>query len=146
MGALSSLATVGLNFALAQRSASRESGAINAERNRQIAQIQARDQEVRREEQAQLARRLASQRARAGAAGVSGAGGSSAAVLRGLVQESQAELEARDVQSAQQIGSIRSRASDARRQNLLDLVGSATRSGLGTLGRRSGRRSSLLDL
>ena len=146
MGALSSLATVGLNFALAQRSANRESSAINADRNRQIAEIQARNQEARREEQAQLARRLASQRARAGAAGVGGAGGSSSAVLRGLVQESEAELQAQEAQSARRIGGIRQNASDARRRNLLDLVGTATRSGLGSLGRGSSRRSSLLDL
>lgn len=146
MGALSSLATVGLNFALAERSARRQSSAINADRDQQIAGIQARDAEVRREEEARLRRQLASQRARAGAAGVVGRGGSSDAVLRGLVEEAEAGLAARETRSAAQIGDIRSAASSARRRNLLDLVGGATSSGLRTLGRSTGRRTSLLDL
>jgi len=146
MGALSSLATVGLNFALAERSARRQSSAINAGRDQQIAEIQARDAEARREEEARLRRQLASQRARAGAAGVAGRGGSSDAVLRGLVEEAEAGLAARESRSAAQVGDIRSAASSARRRNLLDLVGGASSSGLRTLGRSAGRRSSLLDL
>jgi hypothetical protein len=146
MGALSSLATVGLNFALAERSARRQSGAANADRDRQIAEIQTRDAEARREEEARLRRSLASQRARAGAAGVGGRGGSSEAVLRGLIEESEAGLAAGESLSAQRIGNIRSSASAARRRNLLDLVGGATQSGIRSLGRSVGRRGSLLDL
>jgi hypothetical protein len=146
MGALSSLATVGLNFALAQRSATRQASSINADRDRQIAEIQARDAEERRDEEAALRRRLASQRARAGAAGVGGRDGSSEAVLRGLVDETEAALGAQEQQSALRIGDIRRSASDARRRNLLDLVGGVSRSGLRTLSSSSSRRTSLLDL
>lgn len=144
MGALSSLATVGLNFALANRSARREARSIDAERDRQIAEIQARDAEVRREEEARLRRRLAAERARAGAAGIIGRGGSSEAVLRGLVEESEAGLSAEERQSALRIQEIRTRAGDARSRNLLDLVGNTASGGLRTLGRAAGRRTSLL--
>ena len=82
MGALSNVATLGLNFALAQQAARQEAGDINRERDRQIREIQARNEEERRRRQEELLRRLAAQRARAGAAGVSG-GGSAQAVLRG---------------------------------------------------------------
>ncbi|MDX1541476.1 MAG: hypothetical protein R3349_08745 [Geminicoccaceae bacterium] len=143
MGALTSLASVGLNFALAERAAKRQSRSINADRDRQIAEIQARDAETRREEEARLRRQLASQRARAGAAGVGGTGGSSEAVLRGLVQETEAGLAAREGQSALRADGIRRSARDASRRNLLDRIGGATSGGLRTFGRSVGRRSLL---
>jgi hypothetical protein len=86
MGALSSLASVGLNLALAQQASKRQSSDINAERDRQIRAIRQRDEEERRQQQEELRRRLATQRARAGAAGVGG-GGSADAVLRGLLEK-----------------------------------------------------------
>ena len=143
MGALTSLATVGLNFALAERAAKRQSRAIDAERDQQIAEIQARDAELRREEEARLRRELASQRARAGAAGVGGRGGSSEAVLRGLIDETEAELAAREGLSALRISDIRSSASEARRRNLLDRIGGVGSIGLRTVGRTFGGRSLL---
>jgi hypothetical protein len=145
MGALSSLATIGLNLALAQQAAQRQSRAINTERNRQIEEIRQRDEEARRQEEEALRRRLAAQRARAAAAGVGGPGGSSEAVLRGLTEESQAALQAREELSGGRIADIRQRAQRSRRRNLLELVGGATGSSLRTLGSRSVRRSSLLD-
>jgi hypothetical protein len=51
MGALSNLATVGLNFALAQQAARQDSGEINRERDRQIREIQQRNAEQRRQQQ-----------------------------------------------------------------------------------------------
>ena len=48
MGAFTNLATVGLNFALAQQAARQESGEINRERDRQVREIQARNEEERR--------------------------------------------------------------------------------------------------
>lgn len=143
MGALSNLATVGLNFALAQQAARRESGDIRRERDRQIREIQARNQEERRRQQEELRRRLAAQRARAGAAGVAG-GGSAQAVLRGLTEEAEAEQSASDRAAARRIAELRRRASSARERNLLELVGGATRSSFGLPGGGSGRRS-LLD-
>lgn len=143
MGALSNLATLGLNFALAQQAARRESGDISRERDRQIRDIQARNEEERRRQQEALRRRLAAQRARAGAAGVGG-GGSAQAVLRGLTEEAEAAQGASDATAARRIAELRRRAGRARERNLLELVGGATRSSLGLLGGGSSRRS-LLD-
>lgn len=145
MGALSSLATVGLNFALAQQASRRQSQAISSDRDRQIQQIQQRDAEAERERRERLRRQLAAQRARAGAAGVGG-GGSADAVLRGLVEEAEAEARASGTESGHRIGDIRRRAHTARQRNLLDLVGTATQSGVRTLSSSSRRGLSLLDL
>ena len=143
MGALSNVATLGLNFALAQQAARQQSGDINRERDRQIREIQARNEEERRRRQEELRRRLAAQRARAGAAGVGG-GGSAQAVLRGLTEEAEADQELSNEAVARRAGDLRRRASQARERNLLELVGGATRSSLGLLGGGSSRRS-LLD-
>lgn len=143
MGALSSLATVGLNLALAQQAAQRQSRDIRAERNRQIAAIRARDEEQRRGAEEALRRRLAAQRARAGAAGVS-RGGSANAVLRGLIEESQLTTQARTAAVNRQIADIRNRAGRTRRANLLELAGGAGRSALTLFGRNSGSLTSLL--
>jgi hypothetical protein len=145
MGALSSLATVGLNLALAQQAARQQSHTINAERDRQIQAIRARDEEQQRQADEALRRRLAAERARAGAAGVSG-GGSANAVLRGLIEEANAAGQARTAASSRQIADIRQSASRSRRTNLLDLAGGASSSALSLFGRNSGRRTSLLDL
>lgn len=144
MGALSSLATVGLNLALAQQAAGRQSDETKGERNRQIQAIRQRDEEQRRQQEEALRRRLASQRARAGAAGVGG-GGSADAVLRGLVEEADATEQARTAASNRQISDIRRSAGRSRRNNLLDLAGGAGSSAFSLFGRRSGLNS-LLDL
>jgi hypothetical protein len=143
MGALTNLATLGLNVALAQQAARQESDDINRERDRQIRDIQARTAEERRRQQEALRRRLAAQRARAGAAGVGG-GGSARAVLRGLTEEAEAAQEASDQAAARGIADARRRASQARERNLLELAGGVTRSTLGAFG-GLGRRS-LLDV
>ena len=145
MGALSSLASVGLNLALAQQASQRQSGDINAERNRQIQAIRQRDQEQQQQQGEALRRRLAAQRARAGAAGVSG-GGSANAVLRGLTEEATAAEQARAANSSARIADIRRSASSSRSRNLLDLVGGAAGGSLSSLGRSTGRQISLLDL
>ena len=51
MGALSSLASVGLNLALAQQASERQSRDANAERNRQIQAIRQRDAEQQRQQE-----------------------------------------------------------------------------------------------
>jgi hypothetical protein len=143
MGALSSLASIGLNLALAQQAAQRQSQNINAERNRQIQAIRQQDLQQQQQQQEALRSRLATQRARAGAAGVSG-GGSASAVLRGLTQEAAATEQARAAQSNARIAEIQRAASNSRSRNLLDLVGGAGGSSLSLLGQSTGR--SLLDL
>lgn len=141
MGALTSLATAGLNFALANEGARRQNREVAAERDQQIAAIQERDEEERRQQEDELRRRLAQQRARAGASGV-GSGGSSRAVLRGLIEQTEAELSADSRQSARKIGDIRESAARTQRRNLLELTGNATRTSLRSLG----SRRSLLDV
>lgn len=145
MGALTSLATVGLNYAVASQAARRQSQTIDTERDRDVAAIQARDREQAQEERELLARRLAAQRARAGAAGVAGRGGSSEAVLRGLVEDAETEQRFREAESARRIDALQSDAQLARRRNRLELVGDATRSSLRLLGGGSRSRRSLLD-
>jgi len=146
MGALNSLATVGLNLALAQQSARRTARDIDSERDRQIQAIRQRDEEEQRRQQEALRRRLATQRARAGAAGVATTGGSSDAVLRGLTEEAEAAQSASNQTSAQRIEDLRRSTSRSRRNNLLDLVGGATGSSLGLLGGSTRSRRSLLDI
>ena len=147
MGALTSLATVGLNAAFADRKARNERREIKAERDRRIAEIRTGDAAAEEERRAALRRLLASERARAGAAGVGGAGGSAQAVLRGLTEESERERTAREGASAQRIRELRDRARGERRRNLLDLTEQLTRGGLGLLGgRRRTVSRSLLDL
>ena len=146
MGALTSLATIGLNAALAQRRASNERSEIRADRNWQIAEIRAQDAERERERRETLRRALAAQRARSGAAGVGGSGGSAEAVLRGLTEESERERAARADASGRRIEQVRDSARRARERNLLDLTGELTRTGLGLFGSRRSTGRSLLDL
>ncbi len=142
MGALTSLATLGLNFALAQQAAKKQSREIKAERDRQIRAIAQQTEDQRRRQREILRRRLAAQRARAGAAGVAGPSTSSEAVLRGLIEESEIVQQARENQATQRIARLRDTARRSRRRNLLDLVGTL---GSGILGGRRSRRRSLLD-
>jgi polyhydroxyalkanoate synthesis regulator phasin len=86
MGAFTNLATLGLNFALAQQAARQESSDINRERDRQIRDIQARNEEERRRQQ----------------------------VLRGLTEEADAAQQASDDATGGRIADLRRRAIQAR--------------------------------
>ena len=142
MGALSSLASVGLNLALAEQAQRRQSRTINAERDQRIDAIERRNAEEQRRTAERLRRQLASQRARAGAAGVGGSATSNA-ILRGLVEEADAVGQARQEEAAQSIATLNRNARNARRNNLLDLAGGSARQGISLLSQ--GSRSSLLD-
>jgi hypothetical protein len=141
MGALSSLATTGLNLALAQQAASGQARDGRKERDRQIQELQARNREENRKRREELRRRLAAERARAGAAGVATRGGSSDAVLRGLVEETDKEDQAAGNVVSRQISELRRTASSTQRNSLLNLAGGTAGSVFGGSG-----RSSLLDL
>lgn len=143
MGALSSLASVGLNLALADQARRRQSRNINTERDRRAEEIESRNAEEQRQAAERLRRQLASQRARAGAAGVGGSA-SSNAVLRGLVEEASAIEQSRQQEAARSIATLNRNARNARRNDLLDLAGGTARQGISLLSR--GSRSSLLDL
>jgi hypothetical protein len=141
MGALTSLATTGLNLALAQQAASGQTRDTRQERDRRIQEIQARNREETRKRREELRRRLAAERARAGAAGVATPGGSSDAVVRGLVEETDRAEQVAGSSVRAQISELRRNASSARRNSLLDLAGTTAGSVFGGPG-----RSSLLDL
>lgn len=143
MGALSSLASVGLNLALAEQASKRQSRTVNARRDQQIRAIEQRDQEQQRVASDRLRRQLATRRARAGAAGV-GNSASSNAALQGLIAEAQQADLARRQGVSQAITALNRSARNARRRNMLDLAQSTARSGLSLL-RTNSRRTSLLD-
>jgi hypothetical protein len=134
MGALTSLATTGLNLALSQQAASGHARDTRQERDRRIQEIQARNREENRKRREELRRRLAAERARAGAAGVAIQGGSSDAVLRGLVEETDRAEQATANSVRRQISELRRNASSARRNSLLDLAGNVAGSVLGGSG------------
>jgi hypothetical protein len=85
----------------------------------------------------ELRRRVAAERARAGAAGVTTAGGSSDAVLRGLVEQTDAANRATNNSVNRQINELRESASSSRRDSLLNFAGGFTNSLLGTSGNSS---------
>jgi hypothetical protein len=137
MGALTSLATTGLNLALTQQAASGQARDARRERDGRIQEIQVRNREEDRKRREELRRRLAAERARAGAAGVATQGGSSDAVLRGLVEESDRAEQAGNSAVRRQVSELRRNASSARRSSLLDLAGNVVGSVFGGSGRSS---------
>ncbi len=141
MGALGSLASVGLNLALAEQAARRQNRSVEGDRDQQVQGIQQKLDDERRIATDRLRRQLATQRARAGAAGVASSATSNA-VLRGLIQTAQADNQARAADAQQEVDRIRQRARQASRRNLLELASTATRASFGVT---SGRTSSLLD-
>ena len=145
MGALSSLATVGLNMALSGPAQKSQDKQLKAQRDQQIQQIQLQSAEDKRTSDAALKRRLAEERARAGASGVGGNGGSADAVLRGLEEESSALQASRDAEDAQRIAAIRDTFGERRKRNLLDFGSQWLNAGTRSLTGSSGRSRSLID-
>jgi hypothetical protein len=125
MGALNSLATLGLNLALSEQAAKRQDKQLKADRNQRIQQIQLADAADRQARDAALKRQLAQQRARAGAAGVGTTGGSADAILAGLEAQSQAAQSQADAKTQNRIDGIRQSYGNRQRGNLLDFSGRA---------------------
>lgn len=147
MGALSSLATTGLNVALQQQAQAAEARRQAATRDRQIKEVLANDAESRRQSDAALQRRLAQERARAGARGVGGVGGVGGAidaVTAGLTQETQATEAARSAQAARRVQAIRDRYASRQSSNLLDFGNQLLGGTTDLLGSLGGSRRSLL--
>jgi hypothetical protein len=144
MGALNSLATVGLNLAMAKKEEKDEKKQLEKEFQRKRVDLLAKASEARREQDQALKRRLAQERARAGAAGISSTGGSIDAVLRGLTAEAKADQAAADAILGSNLRALRDAYGTKKRRNLLDMnkgwidAGSKTLAGLG-------RGRSLLD-
>ena len=145
MGALSSLATLGLDLALSQQATKRASTQLRADRDQRIKQIQLQDTEDRRQRELTLKRRLAEQRARAGAAGVGSTGGSADAILRGLEEESETLQSLREAESARRIEEARAGFAERKKRNLLDTSRSWLQAGARTFAGSGARGRSLLD-
>jgi hypothetical protein len=144
MGAYSSLATLGLNLALSRQAQRQEDRQLQQDRDRQVRDILARDAETRKQQDQALRRRLAEERARAGAAGTGGTGGSADAILRGLEEESRSTRAAQEDATERQIDRLRDTYADRRRSNLLELSNRWLGFGSSLLG-GSSRSRSLLD-
>lgn len=148
MGAYSSLATLGLNLALQRQAQRAEDKRLRKDRDQDLREIAARDADLRRQQDVALRRRLAEERARAGAAGVGGSGGSADAILRGLEEEGRAVQAALSGDTAARVAAVRDGFGERRRRNLLEFsnrwlgVGA---SALGGSGSGAGSRRSLLD-
>lgn len=123
MGAMTSLAAIGLNAALSRQAQRAQEKDLKRDQARQLGAIAARDAEQRRQQDQTLRRRVAEERARAGAGGVGSTGGSADAIVRGLVEESRAVSAARAGEAGMRTQEIRDAFSTRRRQNLLDYTG-----------------------
>ena len=144
MGALNSLASLGLNLALNQRAQAAEDKQLKQERDRQLKAIDLRDTEDRRQQELSLRRRLAEERARAGGAGVGSSGGAADAILSDLVEESRLVDTARRRESGLRREDIKDSFDGRRQRSLLDFAGRSVSIGNRFLGPSwSGR--SLLD-
>lgn len=144
MGATSSLASLGLNLALSKIAADTEADRTSAGRKAQIKQIKAADAEAQRQQAQALERRIAQQRAKAGASGVGGVGGSIDAVVRGLTEESASQKAANEAETKAKINKVNSTYSGRQATNLLDFNNNWLGLGGSTMGLGSSRRS-LLD-
>lgn len=136
MGALNSLAAVGLNAALSRQAQKSQDKELRQDQSRQLREIQLRDAEERRLQEQTLKRRIAEERARAGAAGVGSTGGSADAIVRGLIEESRLVDAARAQETGLRTQAIRSAYASQRSRNLLDFAGRVL-----SLGRSGSSRS-----
>jgi hypothetical protein len=144
MGAYTSLATLGLNLALQRQAQKNEAKDLKKERDQQVREIMAKDAEGRRQQEDALRRRLAEERARVGAAGIGGSGGSADAILRGLGEESDALQAARADEARRRVDLVRDSYTRKRRDSLLDFTSRWLSAGSSALGGTT-RRRSLLD-
>ena len=149
MGAYTSLATLGLNLALQRQAQRAEDKRLEKDRDRELREIAARDAEAGRQVDLSLRRRLAQERARAGAAGTGGTGGSADAILRGLEEEARAVRDAQGGQAALKAEGVRDAYGERKRRNLLEFsnrwLGGAGSSLLGGGTSGGSTRRSLLD-
>lgn len=135
MGGLNSLASLGLNVALGQEAAMRESRDLKKERDRQIASIMRDTGEAERQQAAALRRRQASERARAGATGTATTGGSIDAILRGLERDTALDNIARREDADARVQQIRDTFGTRQRNNLLTATNRLLGSSSSVIGR-----------
>ncbi len=120
MGAVSTLANIGLSAATSRARNRSASQAIATDRDLRVAEVQAGDAADRQVREQRLKELLARQRALAASAGTSGAGGSAAAVRRGLQRKASTDDELAVQERDRAIYGIRARAASQTRRNLLE--------------------------
>ena len=113
-------ASTALSMQQARSQAKAENSAAQTQANVQARQIRESQAIEERRRQEQLIRNLAAQRARAGAAGIGGAGGSSEALLQGLSNETERDLNDVRRTNLLQIDDVYGNLAHTRKRNLLD--------------------------
>lgn len=143
MGAATSLATLGLSTILGQQKKARSNELIEDDRVRTAKELGLQQQVERRKRDQQLARALASARARAGSAGVGAYQGAADAIAAGLNRQARTDQALSEAQARLTLQGNDTRAALRQRNNLLDQQGSVLGQGVRTLGSIAG--SSLLE-
>ncbi|WP_159717179.1 hypothetical protein [Geminicoccus flavidas] len=143
MGAATSLATLGLSALLGQQKKSRANDLIEADRVQNAQEIKLRQSIERRQREQQLAKALASARARAGSAGIGSYRGAAEAIASGLTRQARTEQAEADAQARLALQGNDTKAALRQRNNLLDQQGSVLGQGVRVLGGLAG--GSLLD-
>lgn len=131
-----------MSFAQANQRAKAEASAAQSQAESQVRQIKSAQEIEARRERDRLKRAMATQRARYGASGVGGTGGSSRALLQGLVDDTEEGITDMRKTNQMKIDDIYRDLSHRRRRSLLDRRSAAT--GLALDLARQGT-SSLLD-
>lgn len=124
-------ASTALSMQQAQSQAKAANSAARAQADAQARQIREGQAIEERRRQEQLIHNLAAQRARAGAAGVGGAGGSSEALLQGLSNATERDLDDARRTNLLQIDDLYGSLAHTRKRNLLDARYSQLNSMLG---------------
>lgn len=117
--AISAMSTaIGMQQARSQTKA--RNRAAQARADAQVKQLKTSQQIEERRRKEGLKRNLATQRARFGASGVGGVGGSSDALLRGLSDQTEREIKDRNRLNLLQTNSIYTNLANSKRLNLLE--------------------------
>lgn len=128
--AISAMSTaMGVQQAHSQSKAANK--AAQAQVNAQARQLRESQAIEERRERERLKQNLATQRARFGAAGVSGAGGSSAALLKGLFDRTERDLDDTRRLNLMRTEDLYTNLAHTKRRNLLDASGKIGQSVLG---------------
>ena len=134
MGAYSSLATLGFDLALSQAAQRSRSDQLGKQEDQQVGDVLASDAATREQQAADLAEKMAAQRARLGAAGVGTTGGSADAVLSGLEDQADLAQQSLDAQTTSRLDQVQQTFDQRQRANLLDFSNRWLNVGSGLLG------------
>ena len=122
MGGMNNLAAIGMNMALTQEARRRDDRRARKERTRKIAELDEKTAKAVRSEHDALAARIASARARAGAAGTGTTGGAIDALVRGLEQETETDIAGLMQERRNRVEGLLQSSASGRKRNLLDFA------------------------